>query len=66
MPANDDRTLDMNLGIGEDLDSIDEAEALEGIRRGLADVEAGRVTPPEKFEKDFRKKFRIPPRSRAD
>ena len=33
---------------------IDEMEALEGIKRGLADVDAGRVTPLKKFEKDFR------------
>ncbi|MGD0363173.1 MAG: type II toxin-antitoxin system Phd/YefM family antitoxin [Bryobacteraceae bacterium] len=42
------------------LDYIDEMEALEGIKRGLADVEAGKVTPLEKFEKDFRKKHGIP------
>jgi len=46
------------------LDYIDEMEALEGIKRGLADVDAGRVTPLEKFEKDFRKKHGIPRRSR--
>jgi prevent-host-death family protein len=46
------------------LDYIDEMEALEGIKRGLADVEAGRVTPLEKFDMDFRKKPRIPRRSR--
>jgi len=39
-------------------------EALEGIKEGLADVEAGRVTPLEKFEKDFRKRHAIPRRSR--
>ena len=43
---------------------IDMMEALEGIKRGLADVAAGRVTPLEKFEKDFRKKHGIPRRSR--
>jgi prevent-host-death family protein len=46
------------------LDYIDQMEALEGIKRGLADLEAGRVTPLEKFEKDFRKKHGIPRRSR--
>ncbi len=46
------------------LSYIDEMEALEGIKRGLANVEAGRVTPLEKFEKDFRKKHAIPRRSR--
>jgi len=46
------------------LNYIDQMEALEGLKRGLADVEAGRVTPLEKFEKDFRKKHGIPRRSR--
>ena len=54
------RSLDINKDIGY----IDEAEPLEGIKRGLADVDAGRVTPLEKFEKDFRKKHGIPRRSR--
>ena len=38
------------------LDRVDELEALEGIKRGLADVEAGRVTPLKQFEKEFREK----------
>ena len=38
------------------LDRVDELEALEGIKRGLADVEAGRVTPLGQFEKEFRDK----------
>jgi prevent-host-death family protein len=36
------------------LNRIDELEALEGIRRGLADVAAGRVTPLGEFEAEFR------------
>ena len=43
---------------------MDEMEALDGIKRGLADVEAGRVTPLKEFEKDFRKKRGLPSRSR--
>jgi hypothetical protein len=39
-------------------------EALEGIQRGLADVEARRVTPLKKFETEFRKKRGLPSRSR--
>lgn len=35
-------------------DRIDELEALEGIKRGLADVAAGRVKPLEQFESEFR------------
>ncbi len=46
------------------LDYLDELEALEGIKRALADVKAGRVTSVEAFEKEFRKKHRIPRRSR--
>ena len=46
------------------LDHLDDLEALEGIKRGLADVKAGRVTPLEDFEKEFRKKHGIPRRSR--
>ena len=46
------------------LDHLDELEALQGIKRGLADVEAGRVTPLEDFEKEFRKKHGIRRRSR--
>lgn len=46
------------------LDQLDELEALEGIKRGLADVEAGRVTPLAEFEKEFRKKHGLPRRPR--
>jgi prevent-host-death family protein len=46
------------------LEYLDQMESLEGIKRGLADVEAGRVTPLEKFEKNFRKRHAIPRRSR--
>lgn len=46
------------------LDRVDELEALEGIKRGLAEVEAGRVTPLRQFEKEFRKKRGLPSHSR--
>ena len=46
------------------LDRVDELEALEGIKRGLADVKAGLVTPLRQFEKEFRKKRALPSRSR--
>jgi prevent-host-death family protein len=46
------------------LDKLDELEAIEGIKRGLADVEAGRVTTLEEFEKQFRKKHGLSRRSR--
>ncbi|MBI5086804.1 MAG: type II toxin-antitoxin system Phd/YefM family antitoxin [Acidobacteria bacterium] len=46
------------------LDRVDTAEALEGIKRGRADVEAGRVTPLREFEREFRKKRGLPSRPR--
>ena len=46
------------------LDQIDELDALEGIKRGLADVDAGRVTKLAEFEKEFRTKHALPRRSR--
>jgi hypothetical protein len=38
-------------------------DALEAIRRGLADVDAGRTRPFEEFDRDFRSKHGLPPRS---
>jgi len=46
------------------LDHLDELEALEGIKRGVADIEAGRVTPLEEFEKKIRRRHGISRRSR--
>lgn len=46
------------------LDRMDELEALEGIKRGLADVEAGRVTPLKDFENEFRSKHGLSGRAR--
>ena len=46
------------------LDRVDELEALEGIQRGLADVQAGRTTTLRAFEKTFRKKHGLSGRSR--
>ena len=46
------------------LDRVDQLEALEGIKHGLADVEARRVTPLKEFENEFRKKRGLPSRSR--
>jgi PHD/YefM family antitoxin component YafN of YafNO toxin-antitoxin module len=46
------------------LDRVDELEALEGVQRGLADVQAGRTTPLKAFEKAFRKKHGLSGRSR--
>jgi PHD/YefM family antitoxin component YafN of YafNO toxin-antitoxin module len=38
----------------------DRQEAIEGIRRGMTDVEAGRTRPAEEFFDEFFAKFNIP------
>ncbi len=38
----------------------DRQETIAGIRRGLADVKAGRVTESEAFFKEFEEKYGIP------
>lgn len=45
------------------LDQLDKLQAIARIKRGLKDVVAGRVTSVNDFEKDFRKKHRLPRRS---
>ena len=45
------------------LERVEALEAIEGIQRGRADVEAGRVTPLRQFEKEFRKERGLPSRS---
>jgi PHD/YefM family antitoxin component YafN of YafNO toxin-antitoxin module len=52
------------LSYQELVDRVDELGALEGIKRGLGDIAAGRVTPLRRFEKDFRKKRGLPSRPR--
>ena len=46
------------------LNRVDELEALDGIRRGLSDVAAGRVTPLREFENEFRSKHGLSSRPR--
>ena len=46
------------------LDRVDQLEALEGIKRGVADVTAGRVTPMREFDREFQTKRGLPSRSR--
>jgi prevent-host-death family protein len=47
------------------LDAIDEAEAVEGIRRGLEDVKHGRTKPLDRAFADIRKRLKIPRRKMA-
>jgi prevent-host-death family protein len=42
------------------IDTIDYVEAVEGVRRGLEDVEAGRTRPASEFFEELRQKFNIP------
>ena len=46
------------------LDHMEEIETLAGMKRGLGDVKAGRVTSLEKFEKEFRRKHGLQRRAR--
>jgi predicted transcriptional regulator len=41
---------------GQFEDRADESDTLRGIERGLADVEAGRVTPLAEFAEEVRRK----------
>ncbi len=45
------------------LNRLDELEALEGIKRGIADAEAGRITPLKEFDSAFRAKRGLPSRT---
>jgi len=42
------------------LDALDRAEAIEGIRRGLEQMEAGLGRPAEEFFEEMRQKYNIP------
>lgn len=42
------------------LDVIDRMEAIEGVKRGLQDVEAGRTKPLAQFDEQMREKYGIP------
>ena len=46
------------------LNRVDELEALDGIKRGLADVAEGRVTPLKEFENEFRAQHGLSSRPR--
>jgi hypothetical protein len=58
-------TLDEALVNWEIENQTDEEreETLRAIGLGLADVEAGRTRPLEEFDRDFRLKHGLPPRS---
>ena len=58
-------TLDEALARWDHENASDEEreETRAAIRRGLADIDAGRVRPFEEFDREFRTKHGIPPRS---
>ena len=58
-------TLDETLGLWEYENASDEQreETLVAIRQGLADVEAGPVRPFEDFDREFRQRHGLTPRS---
>ncbi len=43
------------------LELVDRAEAIEGIRRGLSDLDAGRHVSLDEFERRMRRKHKIRP-----
>lgn len=70
--------IDQQLELGETFPTLDEAlvrweyentseeereEAPAAIRRGLADLDAGRVRPFEEFDREFRAKHGMAPRA---
>ena len=42
------------------LEAKDRLEAIEGIKRGLLDVEEGRTQPLAEFDREMRQKYGIP------
>lgn len=46
------------------IDRVEALEALDGIQRGFADVEAARTTPLRQFESEFRTQRGLPSRPR--
>jgi PHD/YefM family antitoxin component YafN of YafNO toxin-antitoxin module len=46
------------------LDELDRLQAIDGIRRGLLDVEKGRGQSLEEFDAEMRARFKLPPRKK--
>jgi len=47
----------------ENSSAIEREETCQAIRRGAADIEAGRVRPVEDFDREFRRKHGLSPRA---
>jgi predicted DNA-binding antitoxin AbrB/MazE fold protein len=47
----------------DDFEEDDFKASVEAIRRGFADLEAGRTKPLEQVEREMRARFNIPPHS---
>jgi predicted transcriptional regulator len=52
--------LDDILAVALDEEKQDYREAVEGIRRGYADLKAGRTKPASEFLADVRQKYGLP------
>ncbi len=63
--GGEDRSLEELIGLWEYENQTDaeQEETLAAIRRGLADVEAGRTRPLEEFDREFRQKHGLTPRA---
>lgn len=58
-----DLTVDEALGLWdyENQDEAERADTLQAIRRGFADIEAGRVRPAREALEELRRKHNLPP-----
>jgi predicted transcriptional regulator len=52
--------LDDVLAAALEWESLDYQEAVEGVRRGVEDVNAGRTRPAAEFLSEVRRKYRFP------
>jgi len=52
--------LDDLLSAALEWESLDYQEAVEGVRRGVADIDAGRTRPAAEFLADVRRRYGFP------
>jgi len=61
--AENERVRVVITSCGASWDDDDARETLAAIQEGLADIEAGRTQPFEDFDREFRTRHGMPPRS---
>lgn len=59
--ASEDEVIAEALRLLRDREAIERARVLEGIRRGVEDMNAGRGRPADEVFADIRREFDIPP-----